>query len=93
MVALYDVRRLAADLDRFLDQVLDKVHSSQISSSERDGPRLRRAEAVRRKRLEHYLGAMTTAQRLRLSGALHLLSARLEEDLAPPDQRAAGHAA
>jgi hypothetical protein len=36
---------------------------------------------------------MTTAQRLRLTGALHLLSPRLDDDLAHPDQRAAAQAA
>jgi len=48
-----------------------------------------RRHAVRRERLERYVDALTPAQRLRLAGALHLLSPRLDEDLAHPDQRAA----
>jgi hypothetical protein len=85
---LDDVRRLAADLDRFLDRLLSQVDPGRRSPAERDGPRLRRAQAARRKQLERYVGAMSTAERLRLAGALHLLSGRLNEDLADPDQRA-----
>jgi hypothetical protein len=93
MVALDDVRRLAADLDRFLAQLLDQLHPDHLTSVERDGPRARRAQSTRRQQLERYVEAMSMAQRLRLAGALHLLSGRLDEDLADPNQRAATHAA
>jgi hypothetical protein len=88
-----DVRRLAADLEWFLDQLLSEVHSNHVTSAPRNDLRVRRAQAVRRDRLERYVGAMSTAQRLRLAGALHLLSRRLDEDLAHPDQRAGPGAA
>jgi hypothetical protein len=93
MIALDDVRRLAADLDRFLDQLLDQVQPDHLTSAERDGPRVGHARSRRRQRLERYVDAMSVAQRLRLAAALHLLSGRLDEDLADPDQRAATHAA
>jgi DNA-binding MarR family transcriptional regulator len=41
----------------------------------------------RRQRLENYVGGMGKAQRLRLAGALHLLSRRLDRDLADPGLR------
>jgi hypothetical protein len=93
VVALDDVRRLAADLGRFLDELPIEVGASRVSSAERQGRSAARVRAVRREWLEHYVGAMTTAQRLRLAGALHLLSPRLDEDLADPDQRDAAQAA
>jgi hypothetical protein len=93
MVVLDDVRRLAADLDRFLDQLLDQIHPDRLTSPQRNGPRVRHAQSVRRQQLERYVDAMSTAQRLRLAGALHLLSGRLDEDLADPNQRAPTHAA
>jgi len=93
LVALDDVRRLAADLDRFLDELLDQVHPHHLTSAHRDGPRIRHAQSTRRRRLERYVDAMSTAQRLRLAGALHLLSRRLDEALADPNQRAPTHAA
>jgi hypothetical protein len=88
MVALDDVRRLAAELDRFLDRVLDQIDPDQLSSAKPDGPCLRHAQFTRREQLERYVGTMSTAQRLRVAGALHLLSGRLDTDLADPDQRA-----
>jgi hypothetical protein len=42
----------------------------------------RAPERRRRERLEHHVDAMTPAQRLRLAGALHLLSGRLDEEAA-----------
>jgi hypothetical protein len=90
VVAVDDVRALARDLGRFLDQLLRELGSRQLSPTDANGLRVRQA---RRERLEHYVGTMTTAQRLRLSAALHLLSSRLDEDLAHPDQRAAAPAA
>jgi hypothetical protein len=88
-----DVRRLAADLGRFLDELPIEVGASHGGSTRRGGLRSLQAQAARRGRLEHYIGAMSTAQRLRLAGALHLLSPRLDEDLAHSDFRAAAHAA
>jgi hypothetical protein len=93
MVVLDDVRRLAAELDRFLDQLLDHVHPDDLTSAERDGPSVRHTQSTRRQQLELYVAAMSTTQRLRLAGALHLLSRRLDEDLADPNQRDATHAA
>jgi hypothetical protein len=93
MVAVDDVRRLAAELDRFLDQLLEHVHQDHLTSAERDGPRVRHAHSTRRQQLERYVNAMSTTQRLRLAAALHLLSGRLDEDLADPSQGAATHAA
>ena len=46
-----------------------------------------------RERLEEYVDTLTPAQRLRLAGALHLVSHRLDEDLADPEQREALRAA
>jgi hypothetical protein len=91
--ALDDVRRLAAELGRYLDGLPFEVVASRVSSAERHGRDAAQARAVRRGRLERYVDSMSTAQRLRLAGALHLLSARLDEDLADPDQRAAAQAA
>jgi hypothetical protein len=85
-----DIRRLAIDLDRFLDRLLGEV---DLSSAEPDGLRHQHAQPSRRAQLERYIGGMSTAQRLRLAGALHLLSDRLDNDLAHPDQRAAPHEA
>jgi hypothetical protein len=93
MVVLDDVRRLAADLDRFLDQLLDQIHPDRLTSAQRNGPRVRHAQSMRRRQLERYVDAMSTAQRLRLAGALHLLSGRFDEDLADPNHRAPTHAA
>ena len=93
MVALDDVRRLAADLGGFLDDLPVELGANRASSAEQHGRNAAQARAVRRERLEHYVDAMTTAQRLRLAGALHLLSPRLDEDLAHPDQREAVQAA
>jgi hypothetical protein len=93
MVALDDVRRLAADLDRFLDQLLDQLHQDHLTSAQRDGPRVWHARSTRRQRLERYVNAMSIAKRLRLAAALHLLSGRLDEDLADPNQRVATPAA
>jgi hypothetical protein len=89
VVALDDVRRLAAELGRFLDELPVELKASRASSAERHGRNAAQARAVRRERLERYVDAMTPAQRLRLAGALHLLSPRLDEDLAHPDERAA----
>jgi hypothetical protein len=89
MVALDDVRRLAAELDRFLDQLLDQIDPDQPSSAKRDERPIGHAQFTRREQLQRYVGAMSTARRLRLAGALHLLSGRLDEDLADPNQRAA----
>jgi hypothetical protein len=89
VVALADVRRLAAELGRFLDELPVELRASRASLAERHGRNAAQARAVRRERLERYVDAMTPAQRLRLAGALHLLSPRLDEDLAHPDQRAA----
>jgi hypothetical protein len=85
---LDDVRRLAAELDRFLDQLLDHVDPDDLTSAEWDEPRVRHAQSTRRQQLERYVDAMSTTQRLRLAAALHLLSTRLDTDLADPDQRA-----
>jgi hypothetical protein len=85
-----DVGRLAMDLGDFLDQLPSGLHSRPLNPTQGHGRRVRQA---RRERLEHYVGAMTAAQRLRLAAALHLLSRRLDEDLAHPDQRAAPRAA
>jgi hypothetical protein len=93
VAALDDVRRLAADLGRYLDELPVEVGASRASSAERHGRNAAQVRAARRERLEHYVDAMTAAQRLRLAGALHLLSRRLDEDLADPDQRAATQAA
>jgi hypothetical protein len=71
-----DVGCLAADLGRFLDELPVELGVAQ-------------ARAVRRERLEQYVDGMSTARRLRLAGALHLLSRRLDEDLAHSDQREA----
>jgi hypothetical protein len=84
MVALDDVRRLAADLDRFLTQLLEQVQPDHLTSAEGDGPRVPHARSTRRQQLERYINAMSIAQRLRLAAAPHLLSARLDEDLADP---------
>jgi DNA-binding MarR family transcriptional regulator len=46
---------------------------------------LRALRADRRERLERYVAAMGAARRLRLAGALHLLSPRLDQDLAHLD--------
>ena len=89
VVALDDVRRLAAELGRFLDELPVAVTASRARSAELHGRNAAQARAVRRERLERYVDAMTPAQRLRLASALHLLSRRLDEDLAHPDQRAA----
>jgi hypothetical protein len=88
-----DVDRLAADLGRFLDELPDELGASRAGSAERDGRKASRARALRRERLEQYVDGMSTARRLRLAGALHLLSRRLDEDLAHPDQREAATAA
>jgi hypothetical protein len=77
-----DVRRLSADLGRFLDELPVEVGASRVSSAERHGGSPARARAARRERLEQHVDAMTPAQRLRLAGALHLLSARLDEEAA-----------
>ena len=76
-----DVRRLAVDLDRFLDELPVEIGPNRASA------------AVRRERLQHYVDDLTGAQRLRLAGALHLLSPRLDGDLADPAQREALQAA
>jgi hypothetical protein len=55
-----DVRRLMADLDRFLDQLLGTAHSSHLGSAQRDRPHPRRAQAARLKRLERYVGALSS---------------------------------
>jgi hypothetical protein len=46
---------------------------------------LRALEAERRKRLERYVDRLDRPRRLRLAGALHLLSGRLDGDLAHPE--------
>ena len=79
-----DVDRLAADLGRFLDELPVEVGAIRAGSAER---------RVRRERLEEYVDGMSSARRLRLAAALHLLSRRLDEDLAHPDQREAAPAA
>jgi hypothetical protein len=89
VVALADVRRLAAELGRFLDELPVELRASRASLAQRHGRNAAQARAVRREWLERYVDAMTPAQQLRLAGALHLLSPRLDEDLAHPDQRAA----
>jgi hypothetical protein len=61
MVALDDVRRLAADLDRFLAQLLEQVHPDHLTSAERDGPRARHARSTRRQQLERYVNTMSIA--------------------------------
>jgi DNA-binding MarR family transcriptional regulator len=53
---------------------------------------LRGLRAERRVQLEHYIGAMNRAQRLRLAGALHLLSLQLD-DLSDHDLRSPADAA
>lgn len=88
-----DVSRLAADLGRFLDELPVELGANAASSTKQHGRKAAQARAVRRQRLEQYVESMTTAQRLRVAGALHLLSARLDEDLAHPDQREAAQAA
>jgi hypothetical protein len=93
VVALDDVRRLAADLAGFLDRLPVEVGASRVSLAERHGRSSAQARAARRDRLERYVDGMTAAQRLRLAGAMHLLSRRLDEDLADRDQRAAAQAA
>ena len=93
MITLDEVRRLAVDLGRFLDELPVELRARRGGSAEQHGRNAAQARAVRRERLEHYIDAMTTAQRLRLAGALHLLSPRLDEDLAHPDQREAVQAA
>jgi hypothetical protein len=85
MVALDDVSRLAADRDHLLDRLLGEVDVGRDGGAGRTV--LPARAATRRERLEHYVGAMSNAQRLRLDGALHLLSGRLDKDLADPDQR------
>lgn len=82
-----DVGRLAADLGRFLDELPVELGAGRAGSAERHGRKAAQERALRRERLEQYVDAMSTARRLRLAGALHLLSRRLDEDLAHPDQR------
>jgi hypothetical protein len=88
VVALADVRRLAAELGRFLDELPVELRASRASLAERHGRNAAHARAVRRERLERYVDAMTPAQRLRLARASPALP-RLDEDLAHPDQLAA----
>ena len=84
-----DVGRLAADLGRFLDELPVGPGASRAGSGERHGRRAARARAVQHERLEQYVDGLSTARRLRLAAALHLLSRRLDQDLAHPDQREA----
>lgn len=93
MVTLADVRDLAADLGRFLDELPVEVGASRPRSVEQHGGNAARAWAARREPLERHVDAMTTAQRLRLAGALHLLSPNLDDDLGHLDQREAMQAA
>jgi DNA-binding MarR family transcriptional regulator len=65
----------------------------RVELTESGRAHLRALQADRRERLEHYVRAMGTPQRLRLAGALHLISRRLDEELAHPDLRAAAQAA
>jgi hypothetical protein len=88
VAVLDETRRLAADLGRFLDDLLVEAGVSHADSPRRGGLRSARAQTARRERLERYIAAMSDAQRLRLAGALHLLSRRLDEELAHPDFRA-----
>ena len=64
----------------FLDDLPVALTASRARSVERHGRNAAQARAVRRERLERDVDAMTPAQRLRLAGALHLLSRRLDED-------------
>ncbi|HSI79706.1 MAG TPA: hypothetical protein VK919_03555, partial [Solirubrobacterales bacterium] len=93
VVAVDDVRRLAVDLGRLLDELPIELGASHSGSTKRGGLRSLRTQAARHERLERDIGAMSTAQRLRLAGALHLLSPRLDDVLAHPDAGATAHVA
>jgi hypothetical protein len=79
MVALDDVRRLGQISTACSTGCW--ARSTWADSLERDGL------CFGRERLERYVGAMSNAERLRLGGALRLLSGRLDKDLAAPDRR------
>jgi hypothetical protein len=72
-----ELRLLAGELERQLDELL-------AAAGDR---RVRPATDERRTRLDRYVGDMSRAERLRLAAALHLLSRRLDGDLATPDAR------
>jgi hypothetical protein len=84
-----DIPRLAADLGRYLDGLPAAIGASPVRMAERHGRNATQVRVTRREQLEQHVGTMTAAQRLRLAGALHLLSTRLDDDLAHPAQRAA----
>ncbi len=72
-----EFRFLARELDRLMNELLAAAGHGRVDAS----------EGTRLEQLERYIGGISSAQRLRLAGALHLLSPRLDGSLAAADPR------
>jgi DNA-binding MarR family transcriptional regulator len=77
-------------VDRLHHRQLVRLHGpagpslARVELTESARARLHALERDRRERLERYVAALDAPRRLRLAGALHLLSRRLDEELAFP---------